>query len=104
MEFSDYDIGWRHGTFDKCNGVATTFGPDEADPWTCGYFDAYNTNENRMVIETDQERDDRLEQEAYDAGRAMGREFRKELIEKSTNFSDNEFLQDTFWNGCVDEL
>lgn len=44
-EFSDYDNGFRAGTFDKCNGVVAMFERDDTDIWVCGYFDGYDGNE-----------------------------------------------------------
>lgn len=47
-QFLDYDTGFRHGTFDKCNGARPDFERDESCPWTCGYFDAYDANEIKI--------------------------------------------------------
>lgn len=101
MEFTDYDIGWRHGTFDKCNGVQATFGPDETDPWTCGYFDAYNSNENRIIVETEDEKIDRLVDEAFAAGQEFADEIRPDFDARANIHGD---FSDSFWDGFIDRL
>lgn len=50
-----YDMGWRYGTFDKCNGKPYTarWASDDNHPFTVGfqdgYQDAYDSNDVRIA-------------------------------------------------------
>ncbi len=50
MDFADYDVGYRHGIFDKCNGKEARYDRSyiETDIDVAGYFDAYDACEVRI--------------------------------------------------------
>ena len=45
--FLDYDVGYREGVFDKCNGSEASYSrlDIESDPFYGGYFDGFDSNE-----------------------------------------------------------
>jgi hypothetical protein len=103
MDDLDYDNGWRHGTFDKCNGATPDFGRDESDPWVCGYFDAYDSND--VQIENGETELQRLAIEASDAGETFANKTIRPLIDAEIARLGYEGEQrEYFWEGIFDQL
>jgi hypothetical protein len=48
IEFADYDMYYRFGVFDKCNGMPPTMERDESSLGACAYFDGYDSNEVKL--------------------------------------------------------
>lgn len=96
-EFSEYDHGYRLGTFDKCNGRTAPRIEETGDIFSTGYYDAWDGNEAKINEPTEEE----LAEAANEAGRAMARKLSPGIREGSANHGD---FSEEFWDGFYDEL
>ena len=94
-EFSEYDHGFRLGTFDKCNGRTAPRVEESGDIFSTGYYDGWLGNEAKIDEPTEQQ----LMDAAFEAGQAYANEVRPILTKKANHYND---YSDYFYDGFMD--
>ncbi len=100
-DFDEYDVGFRLGTFDRCNGRDFPRVEEDGSIFAGGYYDAWASNDNQIGTETDDERADRLGEEAWKAGEALAAEINPQVKAAANKLGD---FSDSFWDGFLDKL
>ncbi len=100
-DFDEYDVGFRLGTFDRCNGRDFPRVEEDGSIFAGGYYDAWASNDNQIGTETDDERTDRLNAEAYAAGQDFSAGITEQVNAAADKFPD---FAESFWDGFLDKL
>ncbi len=92
MEFSEYDEGFRLGTFDKCNGRDAPRVEEDGSIFATGYYDAWASNEAQINEPTEEAQADA----AYNAGKRYALEDAETRRHAAAVFGD---FEDNWWDG-----